>query len=151
MAQAAHWFDLPRFYAEVQRIARPNAVLALITYGVVELQSGLQSCFLRFYHDTISPYWPPERALVDSGYATLAFPFTELPSPDLVIEKCWTLDTFLVYVSTWSTVRQLESTGTRALLTQFAHELGALWGNPTQPRPIRWPLQCRVGRVSGSD
>lgn len=147
MAQAAHWFDLPRFYAEVQRIARPNAVLALITYGVVELQS----CFQRFYHGTISPYWPPERALVDSGYATLAFPFTELPSPDLVIEKCWTLDTFLGYVSTWSTVRQLESTGTRALLTQFAHELGALWSNPAQPRPIRWPLQGRVDRVSGSD
>src|SRR5437763_12584228 len=34
VAQAAHWLDLEKFYTEVRRIARPNAILALITYGV---------------------------------------------------------------------------------------------------------------------
>jgi ubiquinone/menaquinone biosynthesis C-methylase UbiE len=27
VAQALHWFDLGRFFAEVQRVARPNAVI----------------------------------------------------------------------------------------------------------------------------
>ena len=39
-AQAAHWFDLPTFYAEVRRIARPGAVVALISYGVLVLEGG---------------------------------------------------------------------------------------------------------------
>ena len=32
-AQAAHWFDLPRYWAEVRRVARPGAIVALIAYG----------------------------------------------------------------------------------------------------------------------
>ncbi|MET0531638.1 MAG: class I SAM-dependent methyltransferase, partial [Microvirga sp.] len=35
-AQAAHWFDLDAFYAEAQRVGKPGAVLALITYGVIQ-------------------------------------------------------------------------------------------------------------------
>jgi len=29
VAQAAHWFNLPAFYAEAKRIAKPSAVLAV--------------------------------------------------------------------------------------------------------------------------
>ena len=30
-AQAAHWFDLPAFFAEVRRVLRPGGVVALLT------------------------------------------------------------------------------------------------------------------------
>lgn len=33
VAQAAHWFDLPQFYAEAQRVLKPGGVLALWGYG----------------------------------------------------------------------------------------------------------------------
>lgn len=33
-AAAIHWFDLPRFYAEVRRVARPGAVAAAWTYHI---------------------------------------------------------------------------------------------------------------------
>ncbi len=32
VAQAAHWLELPRFYEEVRRVARADAILALVTY-----------------------------------------------------------------------------------------------------------------------
>ena len=32
-AQAAHWFDWPRYIAEVARVARPGALAALVGYG----------------------------------------------------------------------------------------------------------------------
>lgn len=32
-AQAAHWFELPRFYDEVRRVSIPGAMLALFSYG----------------------------------------------------------------------------------------------------------------------
>src|SRR5262245_41151760 len=31
-AQSAHWFDWPRFVAEAGRVARPGALVALVTY-----------------------------------------------------------------------------------------------------------------------
>ena len=35
VAQALHWFDLDRFYAEVQRVLKPNGVLAASAYNSV--------------------------------------------------------------------------------------------------------------------
>ncbi|MDB6136311.1 MAG: putative methyltransferase [Verrucomicrobiales bacterium] len=37
VAQAAHWLDLDVFYKEVRRVAKPDAVIALITYGVMHI------------------------------------------------------------------------------------------------------------------
>lgn len=146
-AQAAHWFDLPRFYDEARRIAAPGAVLALISYGVLRLQPTLNERFQRFYHDEIGPWWPPERKLVDDGYATLDFPFDELVAPPLTIDLAWTLPAFLGYVSTWSATRAAREAGQAALLTAFAEDIGALWGDGTQARPLSFPINMRVARL----
>ena len=86
-AQAAHWSDLPRFYDEVRRIAEPNAILALISYGVLHLDGALGERFEQFYWQEIGPYWPAERKLVDSGYATIDFPFAEFAGPPIAIRR----------------------------------------------------------------
>ena len=73
VAQAAHWLDLDKFYVEVQRIAKPNAILALITYGVFSVdEEHLDHYFKHFYEVTIGPYWPPERHHVDEGFDILS-------------------------------------------------------------------------------
>jgi SAM-dependent methyltransferase len=146
-AQAAHWFDIPGFYAEARRIAAPGAVLALISYGVLSLGPGLDEVFRRFYDDDIGPYWPPERALVDSGYATIDFPFAEFTAPPMQIRLQWTLDQLLGYVSTWSATRAVREAGKEHVLTRFADQLGAAWGEPAQARTVTWPVSMRVGRV----
>lgn len=146
-AQAAHWFDLPAFYREVRRVGRPGAVLALVSYGVLELAPGLAERFAVFYRDEIGPYWPPERALVDSGYATIDFPFEEIAAPALEIRLDWRLPEFLGYVGTWSAVRQARAAGKDALLARFAADIGALWGDPATARAIAWPINMRVGRL----
>lgn len=143
-AQAAHWFDRPAFYAEVRRIAVDRAVLALISYGVVELGSDLRERFDRFYRDEIGPYWPPERTLVDSGYADIDFPFEELPAPSMGIEKDWTLGELLGYLSTWSAVRRVEEAGRPEVLRDFGADLAELWGDPATTRRISWPINMRL-------
>ena len=147
-AQAAHWFDLPAFYAEVRRIAAPGAVVALISYGVLALEPALDGRFQTFYHEDIGPYWPAERKLVDSGYATIAFPFREFPSPSLHIEYEWRLAELLGYVSTWSAVRRAREAGRDDLLTAFAGDLGHAWGDPGRKRPVSWPINMRIGTLS---
>lgn len=146
-AQAAHWFDLPRFYDEVRRIGAPKAVLALISYGVLRLDDDLAPLFERFYWHEIGPYWPAERKLVDSGYADLPFPFAESPVPDLHIRKTWALDELLGYISTWSAVRRVREAGREDLLQNFAAELTALWGDPACAREVRWPINMRLGTL----
>ncbi len=80
-AQAAHWFDLPAFYNEVQRIGAPDGIVALISYGTPKLSASASERFGQFCQKEIAPYWPPERQWVESGYQTLDFPFAELPAP----------------------------------------------------------------------
>ncbi|WP_245545935.1 class I SAM-dependent methyltransferase [Nocardia higoensis] len=146
-AQAAHWFDRPAFYAEVRRIAVDRAVLALISYGVLELETDLRARFDRFYREEIGPYWPPERTLVDSGYADIDFPFEERPAPRMVIEKYWNLDELLGYLSTWSAVRRVQEAGEQEMLRAFAADLTELWGDPAGTRRISWPIAMRLATL----
>lgn len=146
-AQAAHWFDLPRFYAEAHRVAQPKAILALISYGVLRLQGDLGARFEHFYRGEIGPYWPAQRKLVDSGYSTLDFPFSELPSPSLAIQLEWRLDELLGYISTWSALRRARESGREELLQRFALEMAELWGEPATRQVLTWPLNMRIGRL----
>lgn len=146
-AQAAHWFDLPAFYAEAVRIARRDALIALVSYGVPRLEEGLQARLDRFYHEEIGPWWPSERKRVDNGYRDMPFPFIELEAPPFEIRASWRLDDFLGYVSTWSAVKRLRETGNDGVIAGFANELAVLWGEPATVRPISWPISMRLGTV----
>lgn len=146
-AQAAHWFDLPTFYAEVRRVAAPGALLALITYGVIETAPDIAARVDRFYSAEIGPFWPPERRHVDAGYRTLDFPFAEVPLPALAIVGELTCDELLGYVSTWSAVRAAHEAGRAGLLHDFAADLRALWGDPARTLTVRWPISGRLGTV----
>lgn len=146
-AQAAHWFDLPRFYAEVRRVAQPGAILALISYGVLRLAGALGERFEQFYWKEIGPYWPAERKLVDSGYATLDFPFAEFAGPEIAIRLEWNLAEFLGYVSTWSALRSAREAGREDLLQRFAADMAERWGDPATRHALSWPINMRIGRL----
>jgi ubiquinone/menaquinone biosynthesis C-methylase UbiE len=40
VAQALHWFDLASFYAEVRRVLKPDGLLAVWSYGVLNVGGG---------------------------------------------------------------------------------------------------------------
>jgi SAM-dependent methyltransferase len=146
VAQAAHWFDLPRFYAEAARALKPGGVIALWGYGRMVLPGEMDTPFLRFYADTVGPYWPPERALIDDAYRSLDFPFTEIDAPDFYIEVEWTLPRLMDYLSTWSAVKRYQSVNGNNPLPALMAELEPMWGDPEAARKLQWPLFLRVGR-----
>ncbi len=146
-AQAVHWFKLPAFYEEVRRIAAPGCVLALISYGVLDLEPALNERFQKFYWDEIGPYWPPERKLVDTGYATIDFPFEERAAPSLEIRAHWHLSEFLGYLLTWSAVRSAREAGREEVLFNFADEISAAWGDGNLRRTLAWPINIRIGKL----
>lgn len=146
VAQAAHWLDLPRFYAEAARVLKPGGVLALWGYGRMVLSDEMDTPFQRFYAETVGPYWPPERALIDDGYRSLDFPFAEIEPPAFQIEVAWSLPRLIAYLSTWSAVKRYQDTQGQDPLPALMAELTPLWGDVDTAKTLQWPLFLRVGR-----
>ncbi len=147
VAQALHWFDRPAFYGEAGRVLRRDGVLAAWTYGHPRLEEpGADAVFRRYYSETVGPYWPPERALVDAGYQTIDFPFAEIEPPAFEMETRWPLAELLGYVGTWSATTRFRGERGFDPVPRLASDLASTWGDPEEPRRIRWPLAFRVGR-----
>lgn len=144
-AQAAHWFDRATFYAEIRRVARPGAVVALWTYEMCEIAPEIDAAVLRFYRGPIEIYWPPERRHVETSYRELQFPFREQPFPPFAMEQRWTLADFTSYLRTWSAVTRYKQTHGRDPVDLLEAEIAPLWG--AGPRNVRWPLSGRLGTV----
>jgi ubiquinone/menaquinone biosynthesis C-methylase UbiE len=147
VAQAVHWFDFDRFFAEVSRVLVPGGVIAVWCYGVNLVEGDdVNQVIQHYYTNIVGPYWPPERVLVEEGYRTIPFPFASITPPAFQMETGWTAEQLLGYVSTWSaTNRCLTATG-RNPLEPLAAELKPVWGDVSLPRKIVWPLSLRVGR-----
>jgi SAM-dependent methyltransferase len=143
-AQAAHWFELERFYAEARRVARPGALLALVSYGKTRVTPELDVLIDEFHDRTLLGYWPPERAHVVDGYAQLSFPFARLPVPALAIVRSWGIGELLAYVRTWSGVTALVKAGKSAEFERFGYRLRSVWGTR---REVRWPLTVLAARL----
>ena len=101
----------------------------------------------RFYHDIVGPFWPPERRVIEEGYATLAFPFREIEPPEFRIEVRWALPQLVGYLETWSATQRFIETNDFNPITLIADELEKEWNGPDSVKLVVWPLTLRIGRV----
>jgi SAM-dependent methyltransferase len=147
VAQAAHWLELDAFYSEVRRVLRKGGVLSLWSYGNAQIEGREVDRIVReFYSQTVGPCWPPERRIVEDGYRSLPFPFTEVAVPEFTIEARWTLPQLLGYVRSWSaTGRYVEEHGADPVVA-LEGSLLDVWGDRHRKRLLIWPLALRVGR-----
>jgi SAM-dependent methyltransferase len=145
-AQAAHWFDLPAFYGEARRVLRPDGVVAIWCYALCRIAPAIDEPLDVFYHQTVGPYWPPERRFTEDGYRSLPFPFPEISFPTLAMELEWTLAEFSAYLQTWSAVTRLRAARGGEPVVELSRALAGAWG--TGRRRVVWPLAGRIGRVT---
>lgn len=144
-AQAAHWFDWPRYVAEVGRVIRPGGLVALVSYGIVLLDGEAGDLVARYYHDDVGPYWPPGREHVENGYQNLAWPWPTVEAPAIEMRAEWTRAELMGYVATWSaTVKRAEAVGPGAY-DELGEMLARVWPDGER-RTIVWPLAIRLAR-----
>ena len=147
VAQAIHWFDLDRFYAEVRRVLKPGGILAVWGYHLNEIAPEIDRV-IRIYNDNVlGPYWSPRIRLLAEHYRTIDFPFEELTPPQCVMETHWGLNDLIGYLASWSGVpKYIEARGQHPF-EEIRRQLLEAWGSPDQLRPVHWPLYFRIGRV----
>ena len=143
VAQALHWFDLPAFYAEVERVLRPGGMLAVWTYNLLSVSPGIDAVVNPFCDETLADYWPAERRHVQVGYRDLAFPFAEVAAPAFAMTADWTLEQLIGYLRTWSAVRRYREREGEDPVAAVEAALQPLWGEGA--RRIAWPLTLRAG------
>jgi SAM-dependent methyltransferase len=149
-AQAAHWFDLEAFYAEVRRVLAPGGIIAIWCYSLLHIAPDIDPLVAHFYSVTVGPFWPPQRKHTEVGYRSLPFPFPELAFPALVMEQRWGLDELGAYLRSWSSVmRFVQKLGTDPV-DSLLQELSPVWGAANLKRRVEWPLAGRIGRLPDS-
>jgi SAM-dependent methyltransferase len=146
VAQALHWFDAERFYAEAKRVLRPRGLLLVVGYDWSRFEPAIEREFDRAVLAALKPHWPRQNKLLWDGYKDLPFPFAavDFHAPD--IELDWTLDQLLGYVASWSATRTLLESQP-AFLQQAGAALAPLWGEGS--RRVTMPLHVKCGRHDG--
>jgi len=150
VAQALHWFDLPRFWVEVKRVVHPGGLVVACSYGVPFMDDAAMAAELRRLHDDIvGPYWPKERGHVDKGYESMPFPFERLVPPSFDMREHWMIDELAGYLGTWSGTRRYIAANGSDPVAPFIERLRVAWGGGR--RDVRWPLTVLAGRNSSHE
>ena len=109
VAQAIHWFDFEKFYAEVKRTLKPDGIFAVIGYGLLQLDDiELNQKVIQLYTETLNGFWDAERSYIDEHYQSIPFPFDEIIMPSFQIELAWTGQQLWDYLNTWSAIKHYQ-------------------------------------------
>lgn len=147
VAVAIHWFNFDEFYLEVRRVLKPDGILAAWTYSFTEISPQVDQLVRRYYYDVLNGFWPERIHYLEEKYETLPFPFDEIPPPSFIMEREWTLAQYAGFLDSWSATQRYKEKNGRHPLELIWNELSAAWGNEQEPRPVRWPLYFRIGRL----
>lgn len=145
VAQALHWFDLPTFFREAQRVMKPHGVFAAWGYTWFTVSPKFDAAFKRHILDVIAPDWAPQNALLWQGYKDVNMPFDSILAPTFRIEESWTLHQLLAYVHSWSATRRCIGRIGSSFFDQADLHLAQHWGEPGSREKVAMPIHLLVG------
>ena len=148
VAQALHWLPLEAFYPEVERVLKPAGVFAAWTYTVIRVSPEVDPILDDFYGRRVGRHWDSRRRHVEEGYASLPFPFAELPSEQWGIEARLDRRALIGYVDTWSAVATCRRVEGVDPLPELDAALARVWPENEERQGV-WPIVVRVGRRVG--
>jgi ubiquinone/menaquinone biosynthesis C-methylase UbiE len=160
VAQALHWFDRDRFYAEVRRVGRRGAVLAVWFYAGRMSFAPRIDAVTEAIHTLFLNYWPPIYAnLIQSMlhldrpdcqeqlFSALSFPFDPLPVPAFKLVVDWNLDELIGALATSSAAQGCLASADQPRLLALFEALAEVWGDPTERKTGVEMLAVRIAQV----
>ncbi len=149
VGQALHWFEFDLFFKEVERVAKPNAVLAAWCYELQQISPVVDAVVQKFYTDVIGDFWPAERQHIEQAYNSIEFPFEVIKAPKCKMQKQWTFKHLIGYLGTWSATQkylQVNGSDPRELIID---ELREAWGDE-ETKQVSWPVTIKTFRINPS-
>jgi ubiquinone/menaquinone biosynthesis C-methylase UbiE len=148
VATAYHWLNWKAFHAEATRVGKPNAVIAVWAYNIVQCEDeAINQLIQHFYYDVIYTYWDKERRYVEQSYQTVEFDFAPLPSKDFFIERQWNKEELLGYISSWSSVQNYQNKNGTSPISIIEKDLKEVW-TADESKSFRFPLFLKIGRIT---
>lgn len=146
-AQALHWFDVEKYYEEVQRVLKPNGVFAAWGYEILRSPNEEVQAVLEEFSTAMQDYWADERKLLDDKYQTLAFPFEEIEvSETFLITKNWTGEELAGFLSSWSSVQVYKDKNKKDPIEPFKEKL--YQAIPSHKLfEVQFPVFMRLGKM----
>ncbi|CAL1546808.1 unnamed protein product [Lymnaea stagnalis] len=149
IAQALHWLDLKKFYAEVDRILKPGGSLIAYGYGICSLKpEEAEHIFSHIYHEVLPSFWAEGRKMVEEKYASIDLPYPGWIRDDSlnIVKKCSVSD-FIGYMGSWSAINNYNKTNSGDILDQVQHKLNSCCAmtNSDTPITVTWPVFMLMG------
>ncbi len=151
VAQAIHWFDHEAFFKEVDRVLKPNGIVAVWGYQLIYSDSPLDAIVEKLHTDIVGPYWPKGRELLDEGYTKIPFLYPRMETPQFEMRCTWQLQHLFGYLNTWSAVKAYEQAQGKNPIVEMQSDITQAWGESNQSREVYWPLILTVGKKSPSN
>ena len=148
VSAAIHWFDRPKFFREVKRVARPGAIVAAWSYFQTLIEPAIDAVLVHYADVVVGDRWSPSIQLNRDAYRDLEFPFERLPWPSAHAAARMRLADLFQYMRTWSASQAWEREHGRDPVEVVRADLTRAWGDPESERDVRWPLHGAIGRVA---
>lgn len=146
VGQALHWFDFERFNAEVKRVSKPHALIAVWTYELLSVSPEIDAIIENFYRNTLGEYWEKERLHVENQYVEIPFPYRNVEKKVFPKTYAWTLPQLCNYLRTWSSVKKFERLNQIDPVIDLEQELLPIWKEDTA-RKVTFPVFVQLGEV----
>lgn len=150
VAQALHWFDFPKFWSEVRRVAKPNALFCAWGYAWFDCDQELDNEFVQPFRALIAPYWAANNRILWDGYRNedILFPFQRITAPELAIQVQWSVPQLIEYMQTWSSYKHAQQNKDVSHALEELIRIAQLRFSQLGTLQITMPLHVVAGLVS---
>lgn len=161
--QCVHWFDIPKFFTQVDKVLHPGGVLALYCYNVPQPRYrniDLNDCVNKFFFTTMWDYILPKTVMVDQ-YSYDCEPLRKFPfsSQNSLMEKFSlevkdsSVSALVGYISTRSSYQNFKQIKgdelAEQVLSDLRNELMEMTGSDLSPEETKIDLTFPFNLVLG--
>jgi SAM-dependent methyltransferase len=145
VAQAIHWFNLPQFFRQVQRVLKPGGILAAWCYQIPKITPKIDQLMEWYFQHVLGPFWTPGIHHVAEGYRNLPFPFQELSAPVFKMITQWNREQLLGFLASWSATKKFITQRGFHPLSEVEPAITHAWGQAQDNLSVQFPLSIRIG------